>query len=63
MSLPTPTLTAAEERALERRARAAKLLIRHNPGLSEGERLALLASVVWPEDPQLRFPRRFPQAA
>jgi hypothetical protein len=57
MSLPTPTLTAAEERALERRARAAKLLIRHNPGLSENERLLLLSAVVWPTSPRLRVLR------
>jgi hypothetical protein len=40
--------------ALLRRHEAALEVVRRNPDMSEGERLDLLAAVVWPEDERLR---------
>lgn len=43
-------LSPRERRALLKRAAAAHRIIRNNTRLNEGERLSLLAAVVWPTD-------------
>lgn len=40
-----------ERRALLRRRTAAITVLRTNPGMTEGDKLSLLANVVWPSEP------------